>query len=188
MTTPAPTITLRDALARLHWKSWASLLSIIVPALAATFLGGAAANHKPALFLDSPFDMRIMVENTTNDFGGLTLIADTAPSPTPQTRVYEIRQVLSPFDILPIGKLHAQHFEEGVWQRLFDAVQTTGAVAGEVAFNWNGHENDGRYKEERVSKYLIHRYYLSDKCVLAYNVDDGGRSIPSSFRWINRTH
>jgi len=154
--------------------------------------GQASVKEDTAVMLHSPFSMRIALNNNTHDFENLTLIEDPVlPNPSSDTMMLSLRQIQSAFDIVQVGQVVARVEKDSalpIWDWLFSSIDVKNAYAKpKMSFNWNGHENDYKFKEKYIDKHTIHRYY-SDGCVLEYKIDDNRRSIPSSFKWIKVTH
>ena len=153
--------------------------------------GKAAATQETAVMLQAPFSMRINIENKNYDFKHLTLVEDPMlPKLEEDTIMLSLREVQSAFDIVPRGqivaKVHKDHVP-AIWKWLFSSIEIPKAHAKEAVFDWNGHGKDMRYKEKHEDDHLVHRYY-TDECILEYMMDSNRRSIPSSFRWIKKTH
>jgi hypothetical protein len=59
------------------------------------------------------------------------------------------------------------------------------AYAQSSSFNWYGHQNNRNFKEKYVDNKTVHRIY-NDGWILEYKLDATGRSIPSSFIWVEK--
>jgi len=182
-------------LGSLKYKTILLFAVIFLTITGSAFIGGQVSMKKEAaVMMNSPFSMRIIIEDNEYDFENLTLIQDPAfVSPDNKTILLTMREIQSVFDIIPIGQVVAKVDNESiplVWQILFAKVNVVSEVKAqprEIVFNWNGHANDYNYKEKYIGESTVHRFY-SDGCVLEYKVDKSRRSMPSSFRWINTTH
>jgi len=178
---------------RLKYKVLTMFVVGFLAITGSAFMAGQAnVKQDAAVMLQSPFSMRISLDEGIYDFNKLTLIEDPMmPSPTSETMMLSLRQVKSAFDIVPIGQVVARINKEKVsfvWKWLFSSLKVKEAFAKpEMIFNWNGHGKDYVFKEIYVEDYIIHRYY-SDECILEYKLDSNRRSIPVSFRWIKDTH
>ena len=158
--------------------------------------GQVSMKREAAVMMNSPFSMRIIIDDNERDFENLTLIKDPAlSSPAKGTILLSMREIQSVFDIVPIGQIVAKIDDDSiplVWQILFtrvdaDIVGHAHAQPMQPGFDWNGHAADYSFNERHVSKNIIHRHY-SDGCILEYHVDKSRRSIPNSFRWMQKTH
>jgi hypothetical protein len=153
--------------------------------------GQASVKQEAAVMLQSPFSMRIVIDNNAHDFNNLTLIEDpTLPNPTSDSMMLSLRQIKSSFDIIPVGQVVARMNKEDInpiWKFLFSKLIIQEAYAQEMIFDWNGHQKDFKFKEQHIDNNTMRRYY-SDGCVLEYKVDRNRRSIPESFKWIKKTH
>lgn len=167
-----------------NWGKLGTTISCI-----AALAGGAGymlGGDEPALFLDSPFSLRIQGSDTTNDWERLVLTEDPSlGSPEKGMRYFRVRQSKSAFEIVPIGIVLAQDLRIK-WSHI-DLSLAADATAQEK-FDWRGHQNDQRYKEWWNDKTREFWREYADGCILAYKVDERQRSIPSSFRWERRTH
>ena len=179
---------------RLKYKTLIMLFLFFSSIVGGSFAAGVYSHQKEtAVMLESPFAMRININENNHDFTSLTLTRDPAMLPPAEDQVVlSLREIKSAFDIIPVGKVVAQ-VETGDLPLFFDIfvssdMLVTKAHAKEhYAFNWNGHENDMKFKEQFVSNDTVHRHY-SDGCILEYKVDANRRSIPNTFRWIRKTH
>lgn len=154
--------------------------------------GQASVKQEAAVMLESPFSMRIALDNNSHDFNNLTLMEDPMlPSPSPDKMALSLRQIQSAFDIVKVGQVVATINREDalpIWKWLFSSINIEEAHAQtKMIFNWSGHEKDYNFKEYYKDDYTVHRYY-ADECILEYKVDKNRRSIPESFRWVKNTH
>lgn len=53
-------------------------------------------------------------------------------------------------------------------------------------FDWMFHRFDNYYTQICHGKYCIREYF--DDCTLFFRLDPNGNPIPSTYRWIFRTH
>ena len=176
---------------KLKYSTVLTLIAVFMGITGSAYMAGQSnAKQDAAVMLRSPFAMRIVINDETYDFNRLTLIEDPA-SALPDDKVkLSLRAIHSPFDTLQVGQIIAT-VDRGTtskfWQYLFSYNIINTVRAEEPVFNWNGHAQDFRYKEGFVNSNTIHRYY-ADGCILEYKIDRNKRSIPSSFRWVNRSH
>ena len=184
---------------RLKYKTLAMIFLFFAGILGGAFAAGRYSHQKEtAVMLESPFAMRIVINEDQHDFTSLTLTKDPSLLPPAEDRVVlSLREIKSAFDIIPVGKVVAQIEENrlsGFWS-IFISKHDHGLVneahaanVKQAGFDWKGHENDMKFKERFVDDITVHRHY-SDGCILEYKVDrNKRRSIPSSFRWIKVTH
>jgi hypothetical protein len=179
---------------KVKYKTVIMLLGIIAIGLGGAFTAGKYSQQKEtAVMLESPFAMRIVIDDVNYDFENLTLIKDpTKISITEDKIVLSLREIKSPFDIQQVGNIVARVEIEKIskfWDifvnNSIDIVSESHAKDNE--FDWNGHENDLNFTERFVEKDTVNRYY-SDGCILEYRVDENRRSIPDSFFWIRINH
>lgn len=180
---------------RLKYRTIITFLTFFATLIGGSFAAGKYSHQKQtAVMLESPFAMRITVDNVNHDFTSLTLTKDPSMLPPAEDRVVlSLREIKSAFDIIPVGKVVAQVEENkitGFWSIILSSVPSPVEEANarpNASFDWNGHQNDYKFKESFISEDTVNRYY-SDGCVLEYKVDRNRRSIPSSFRWISKSH
>lgn len=157
--------------------------------------GQSSIERNAAVMLQTPFSMRLNINGQQHDFERLTLLEDPMlPSPSEGTVMLSLREIQSAFDIVPLGRVVATMNRNEIpvpWRWLFASITISEAYAYDtklrLKFDWNGHEHDYKYKESHVDDDDIHRHY-GDGCILGYKVDKSRRSIPKSFRWIEKTH
>lgn len=180
---------------KLQYKTAIMIVMFVVTTLGGAFVAGKYSQQKDtAVMLESPFSMRININKKTYDFDNLTLMIDpTMPNFEDGKIALSLREIQSAFDVLQVGQIIARVEENkltGIWRLIISAhnLMLNEAHARSIAvFQWNGHIQDFKFKEQFVSQNTVHRYY-SDGCILEYQVDVDRRSIPSSFRWIKVTH
>jgi hypothetical protein len=178
---------------KIKYKVMIMFIGIFLTITGSAYVAGQAnIKQETAVMLQTPFSMRIALDNETHDFESLTLMEDPMlPSPDPDTMMLSMRQIQSAFDIVQVGQIKARVDRESalpIWRWLFSSVNTKHAYAkAEMVFEWNGHEKDYNFKERHIDNHTVHRYY-ADGCILEYKLDDNRRSIPESFRWIKRAH
>ncbi len=176
---------------KIKYRVLFSFITFLITILGGTFAAGRYTQGKStAILLQSPFAMRIELANKTYDFSNLIVVEDpTDPFVEEGKTALSLREIRDEFDIIPIGKIIAKiSSEKAPWSYIIKSEMIEkgyGFTAAE--FNWNGHKNDYNFKEVFVSKTTIYRTY-SDGCILAYDVDEGRKSMPSSFRWIKTNH
>jgi len=180
---------------RIKYKTLIMVFLFFAGLLGGTFAAGRYSHQKEtAVMLESPFAMRISVDDKQHDFTSLTLTKDPTMLPPAEDRiVLSLREIKSAFDIIPVGKVVAQVEENklsGIWSIIVTkapAISEAYAAPEPTAFNWRGHQNDYKFKEGFINQNTVHRHY-SDGCILEYKVDANRRSIPSSFRWVKIAH
>ena len=179
---------------RLKYTTALMILTFVCSLLGGAFVAGKYSQQKEtAVMLESPFSMRIEIEDKKYDFENLTLMRDPGmPTLSDDTVVLSLREIKSAFDVVPVGKVIARVEENkvsGIWKLIISqhSFINKAHAQGVVDFDWRGHEKDYKFKERFVSQTTVHRYY-SDGCILAYEVDQNRRSVPGSFRWVEQTH
>jgi len=183
-------------LPKIQWKVWVSGIFTVMSVLGITFAAGRYSQQKKtAVLLNSPFSMRIEIDGARHDFFQLTIMKDpTLISPGGESVALSLREFKSPFDIVQVGQILAQ-IEENKFGNILEFIVIKDTIGKAYArtdadpvFNWNGHERDTKFKEKFINDNTVHRYY-SDGCILEYKVDSNKRrSIPTSFKWIKKTH
>jgi hypothetical protein len=181
--------------AKLKYKTAIMIVMFIIATLGSAFVAGKYSQQKEtAVMLESPFSMRIEVNEKTYDFNNLTLMRDpTMPKLEDDRVALSLREIQGAFDVMPVGQVIARVEENkltGIWRLIISKnnLLINEANAQPIpVFNWNGHSNDYNFKERFINKNTIHRYY-PDGCILEYQVDGNRRSIPSTFRWVKITH
>jgi len=182
-------------IAKLKYKTVAMILAFTIATLGSAFVAGKYSQQRDtAVMLESPFSMRIRINKKTYDFDNLTLMIDpTMPNFEDDKIALSLREIKSAFDVLQVGQVIARVEENkltGIWRLIISAhdLMLNEAHAQSITvFQWNGHNQDFKFKEQFVSQNTVNRYY-SDGCILEYQVDENRRSIPSSFRWVKVTH
>jgi len=181
---------------RLKYRTVAMIVLFFVGFASSAFVAGRYSHQKEtAVMLESPFSMRVEIDDQQHDFTSLTLTKDPSMIPPKDRVILSLREIKSAFDIIPVGKVVAQVEENkvsGVWRVIFSKADMIGhahaSTNGPEDFDWAGHEKDYKFKERFVNDDTVHRFY-ADGCILEYKVDrEKRRSIPHSFRWIKRTH
>lgn len=174
------------------------LFTLFSSCLGGAYVAGQYEEQKETgVALESPFAMRLKVDENQYDFSRLVLIEDPMVAEISEGKiVLSIREIKNEFDIIPVGKIVATVDKKelkGVWKWILsdasqiELISVAHAQYPTPVFNWNGHKGDYKFKEEFVKEYLVYRYY-SDGCVLSYEVDENRRSIPGTFEWVERTH
>ena len=180
-------------LTKIKYKTMLLFIATFLTITGSAYVAGQASiKEDTAVMLQSPFSMRIALDNNTHDFENLTLIEDpTLPNPSSDMTMLSLRQIQSAFDIVQVGQVVARMERDRalpIWDWLFANADIKHAHAkSKMSFDWNGHENDYKFKERHKDKNTVHRYY-SDGCILEYKLDSNRRSIPSSFKWIKKAH
>lgn len=180
---------------KLKYRTVVMILAFVMVTLGGAFIAGKYTQQKDtAVMLESPFSMRINVNQKTYDFNNLTLMVDPAMPNLDSGKVaLSLREIQSEFDILPVGQVIARVEENkltGIWKLIiseYGSIINSAYAKPIPIFQWNGHDRDFKFKERFVNKNTVYRYYL-DGCILEYQVDMNRRSIPNTFRWIKVTH
>lgn len=180
---------------KIKYTTAVMLFAMFSSCVSGAFVAGQyAAQKDTAVMLESPFAMRLQLGDEQHDFNNLTLIKDPMmPTISSDKVVLSLREIKNEFDIIPLGKVVAT-VEEKDLSLLWEVILSSNPLINEAyaqsaypVFNWNGHQGDYKFKEEFVESHLVYRYY-SDGCILSYEVDENRRSIPETFRWVERTH
>lgn len=177
---------------KIKYKTALLFISIFLTITGSAFVAGQSSiEQKAAVMLNSPFSMKITVNNKDYILDKLTLIEDPAfPDLGDDHIMLSLRQIVSAFDIIQVGQVMAVTHKQKplpVWEWIFSEYSNNAYAQPKIIFNWDGHERDFSFKEEYKDNNTIHRFY-SDGCILEYKVDNNRRSIPESFRWIRKTH
>lgn len=183
---------------KLRYTTMVWLFTLFSSCIGGAYVAGQYEEQKETgVALESPFAMRLKVDNNQYDFSRLTLVKDPMLGGLSQDKVVlSIREIKNEFDIIPVGKIVATVDKKelkGVWKWILSEAHTIEWTSVAYAqypipvFNWNGHKGDYKFKERFVEEHLVHRYY-SDGCILSYEVDKDRRSIPGTFKWVKRTH
>lgn len=177
---------------KLKYKTIMAVILFFVSLAGGSFVAGKYSHQQDtAVMLDRPFAMRIELDDAQHDFSKLVLIKDPASVSTKKNQmILSLRVIHSPFDTYQVGKIVATMEENklsGIWKIILSSSASI-AYAQDPIFNWNGHAQDDNYKV-KLHKDKI-RYYYSDGCILECRVsnDKARRVIPSSCKWIERTH
>ncbi len=174
------------------------LFSIAAAFLAWSFVLLQVGQHfqlqETAVTLGRPFDMsfkKSLIEETVVDAHGdeskirfekLFLVEDPEYPRTDSDVGFKLRKIFDSTDVRTIGVVVAQ---KGKIKEFFIGASITNKAHAQQDFNWYGHENNYRFREKLVARNTIRRYY-DDGWILEYKIDEKGRSIPSSFRWIKK--
>lgn len=152
-------------------------------------LGYLSHGETPALCLDSPFSMRLLINGSTNDYERLILTEDaTLGQAQSGFKFLRLRQAFSAFQIDPVGVVVVQDLKQSNRGKILDGISIITSAEADEPFQWNGHEADQRFREWYDHKLTGMRRVYLDGCELTYKLDRHGRSIPTSFRWLRRTH
>jgi hypothetical protein len=183
------------SIAKLRYKTIASVIAAFVAVFSASFaLGRYSYQQSSAVLLESPFAMRITLDNQQHDFNSLTLIRDPSlPTMSEDKITLSLREVKSAFDVAQVGIVVAKVEKSelsNVWSifslNLMPSVSNI-AYAQPAGFNWHGHDQDFNFTEKFIDQNTVNRNYV-DGCILEYKVDDNRRSVPDSFKWIKSKH
>jgi hypothetical protein len=148
-------------------------------------LGRFSQQEHTAVGLQTPFSMRLLIEEKHLDFERLIVTKDpTNVAPTSDTEVFSVREVKSALDIVPVGYIVAQ---KPVVDLSWPWRWISAAFGDEVSFDWHGHQYDYSFTESFIDPETVHRFY-KDGCVLEYKVTKSRSSDPSSFKWIKSVH
>lgn len=184
-----------QSIGKLRYKTIAAVVTAFIAIVSASFaIGRYSYQRDTAVMLESPFAMRITLENQQHDFNSLTLIRDPSlPTVSEDKITLSLREIKSAFDIIQVGIVVAklEKSELGnVWSvfsvNMIPSITST-AYAQPTNFNWYGHEKDTDFTEKFIDPETINRKY-SDGCILEYKVDGSRRSVPNSFKWIKVNH
>lgn len=185
-----------QSIGKLKYKTIAAVVTLFIAIVSASFAIGRYTYQKDtAVKLETPFAMRIIVDDKQHDFDSLTLIRDPSlPTVSEDKLTLSLREIKSAFDIVQVGIVVAriEKSELGnVWSifsiNMLPSVTST-AYAQPTAFNWYDHEKDMDFTEKFVDPETVNRKYNRDGCILEYKVDGSRRSVPSSFKWIKANH
>jgi len=113
----------------------------------------------------------------------LYLLESQVPSPIPGKAFLEIRRYNEEGGTEKVGSIHAVKPKIKLVPRVSLPELTRSAYA--AGFNWHGRKHKRNFSEKYTSKKTIRRYY-DDGWVLEYKVDNNGKSITSSFRWVRK--
>jgi len=184
-----------QSIGKLRYKTIAAAVAMFVAIVSVSFaIGRYSYQQDTAVMLESPFAMRITLDDQHHDFNSLTLIHDPSlPAVSEDKITLSLREIKSAFDIIQVGIVVAklEKSELGAVWSVFSVNMlpslTSMAYAQTINFNWYGHEKDMNFTEKFIDPATVNRKY-SDGCVLEYKVDQNRRSVPDSFRWITINH
>jgi len=178
---------------KIKFTALLSMFGILSSLLGGAYAFGKSKQQKDeAISLQSPFSMRLELEDKKFDFPNLTLVKDPMLiGVSDNVLVLSLREIRNEFDVIPIGKIISKIEKQQLswpWD-MFAGVLNSGYAhaSGPNNFVWNGHNSDYNFKEEFIDNNTVNRFY-SDGCILEYKVDTNRRSIPESFRWLKSVH
>jgi hypothetical protein len=184
-----------QSIGKLKYKTIAFVVTAFIAVVSASFaIGRYTYQRDTAVRLESPFAMRITLNDKDHDFSALTLIKDPLLASESKDVVrLSLREIQSPFDVVQVGIVVAQveKSELGkVWSifsiNIVPSISKN-AYAQPAEFNWYGHQTDYNFTEQHIDEDTVHRTY-SDGCILEYKMNQSRRSVPSSFKWIKVNH
>jgi hypothetical protein len=174
-----------------------ALLSITGFFLAYSFavfqLGCWLQNQGTAIALNRPFDMylnlgqddvRELTKSSRLELKNMILLQGEYIPAQEDRFLLRLRRIVD-YDTIAVGKIIAQKGKIIDIPHIgHDWFAMQGAYA-QQKFKWYGHEKNYQFREEFIDSHTIRRYY-DDGWILEYKIDEQGRSIPSTFRWIQR--
>jgi len=191
---------------KLKYRTLIMIISIFFGIISASFAFGRFSYQVgTAVRLESPFAMRISIDGKNHDYNALTLIKDpTLKSPSSDAVSLSLREIQDSFDVIQIGIIVAKVGPSeinSVWAKLnvvssdfsnkgyilYAVSQDNDKSLPPADFNWYIHKGDYNFSEVHIDKNTVHRTY-SDGCILEYKMNDGRKSIHSSFKWIRVNH
>lgn len=181
---------------KIKYSAMLTVIAMFVSCVGSTFVAGQYSQQKDAaVMLESPFAMRLTLDNKKHDFSNLTLIKDPMSPKLSNKVVLSLREIKNEFDIVPLGKVVATVEEKDItylWRWVLANSETlvfSNAYAKSflTGFQFGYHAGDYKFKEGFVAKHVVHRFY-SDGCILEYTVDNSRKSVHKTFRWIKYQH
>lgn len=192
-------VDLANLFGKTRMRTLVSIFLFFVIALAVAFQVGALIEAKRAA-ITSKYPFKMTIDNIS-DLGNLEdgkielekiyLVKD------PQRPIREddrmdlvVRRMVDAGGSERIGSVVAKKVKPlnvlkfiGLQIEIPTFAQDQGPRRSPADFDWRGHESDTDFHEEYVDEDTIRRYY-DDGWVLEYDVDQRGRTILSTFRWV----
>ncbi|WP_019507843.1 hypothetical protein [Pleurocapsa sp. PCC 7319] len=158
-------------------------------------LGCLLQKQTTAITLRKPFEMYLNLDRDSldelrdNSSLELTKVYLLKGEPEflhdPEDRaLLEVRRINNNYSTVPLGNIIAQRGKILDMPKIPRFFSLSAAYA-QQDFEWYGHENNYQFREEFIDRHTIRRYY-DDGWVLEYKIDEQGRSIQSTFKWIKR--
>ncbi|WP_019501496.1 hypothetical protein [Pseudanabaena sp. PCC 6802] len=189
-------MTLRQLISSFSRVKISALLSIAGIFLAYSFavfqLGCWLQNQRTAIALNRPFDMylnlgqdnvRELTKSSKLELRNLILLQGEYIPVQEDRFLLKLRKIVD-YDTIAVGNIIAQKGKIIDTPHISNWFAMQGAYA-QQKFEWYGHEKNYRFREEFIDNHTIRRYY-DDGWILEYKIDSQGRSILSTFRWIQR--